>query len=228
MSPKFKGGNSRLLVKALDATQDPLAILERRGQIIFVNAAFCEAADSDATVLVGKQCRWELVGDEEPLGALLNALAPPAGAREGKLVVRDLPISPFEINPARHPPFSSEHAQGESQALAQVFVPILDEDGLVNLTIVLWADSAQLKSQFRYDHPSAGPFDQQTIEQTLVDIRSRWRYLDDLQPLLGQSPAIRLASKRAQMAVNTPCNVFLSGPQGTASTRLQEASLKLV
>jgi len=63
MTNEYRGGNSRQLAKTLDSLGKPTAILDRRGQIVFVNAALCAMAGAEATVLVGKQCSCELTTD---------------------------------------------------------------------------------------------------------------------------------------------------------------------
>ncbi len=215
MTSEFKGGNSRLLAKALDSSEDPLAILDRRGQIIFVNVALCRLANSAATGLVGKHCLWELAADSETHGDLLNALAPPAAARHGQLLVRGLSRAPFtpEVVDQIKIPSEIDAASRQARRLTgQLFIPILDEDRLVHMTIVLFAELEKLNSQFP-DASTSRRAEQELYEQTIANVRSRWSALDEFASLLGDSPAIELAMKRTQMATRQPCNVLISGPQ---------------
>ncbi len=199
----FKGGNSRQLSKTLDALDHPAAILDRRGQIVFVNAALCGMVATDATQLVGKQCSWDLVPDNTAVGALLNALAPPAAARNGGVSTRVL-STPVVFG---------------APWTGQLFLPLLDNDQVVALTLVLFGEFEQLSRQL----PSNGAWtraEQVQAEQILVATRSRWAKLDGLHALLGDSPAIRLAMSRAQLAASTQCNVLLVGPEQVGKSQV--------
>ena len=50
-------------------------------------------------------------------------------------------------------------------------------------------------------------------DEVLVRLRSQWSSLDGLLPLLGESPAIRLAMQRAQLAIQGDSNLLVTGPK---------------
>lgn len=217
MSDSFRSGNSRLLAKTLDAVELPIAVLDRKGVVVFANAPLCELVQADATQLVGKQSSWQLASDELPFAALLTALAPPARALQGKIVARQL-TTPIVFG---------------STATGQLFVPLLELDGRVHATLVVLGNWEEIMRQMPVGE--ATNLDRrQHHERALVTIRSRWSNLDQLHSLIGESPQIQLAMNRAQMAIAHPCNLFLHGPKfvgksglarGVFAARLKKASL---
>lgn len=86
MRNDFRGGNSRQLARQLDSLDVPMAFLDRKGQIVFVNAALCEMANGQATQLVGRQTSWQIPPDETPFHSILMPwLLLPASAVEKSL-----------------------------------------------------------------------------------------------------------------------------------------------
>jgi transcriptional regulator with PAS, ATPase and Fis domain len=201
MTESYRGGNSRLLAKTLDQMGNPVAILDRRGAIAFVNAALCALVQADATLLVGQHCSWQIATDDNPFASLLTSLAPPAGALQGRIVSRQL-TTPIV--------FGSTHT-------GQLFVPLLDIDGSVEALLVvlgMWEDiNAQLPTS-----ESGNRLRSRQWESVLVDMRSRWQTLDGLHALLGTSPAIQLAMTRAQLASGQAGSVLVCGPPGSGKS----------
>ncbi len=196
MTSEYRGGNSRLLAKSLDELGRPLAILDWHGEVLFANAWLCEMAKADATQLVGKRCTWEIAADDSPFAALLTALAPPVSALEGQIVARQL-TTPIVFG---------------STATGQLFLPLRDPSSTLALVLVVLGDWEEIKSQLpqlRIDNP----LQQRPIDEVLVRLRSQFANLDGLLPLMGESPAIRLAMQRAQMAIQGDSNVLVSGPK---------------
>lgn len=200
MSVEYKGGNSRLLARLLDQMDQPMCILDRSGQIVFVNRSMCELADQDATVLVGKYCSWQMAQDG-PLAAVLTAMAPPAGALDGRIVVRRL-MAPIV--------FGSDYT-------GQLFVPAVSDAGQVEFTWVILGNIDRIQSLLPTD---ASTSKKPQPDRNLLAIRSRWRTLDGLTALLGTSPAIQLAMQRCQMALTQQCNVMIAGPSGVGKHEL--------
>ena len=191
-----RGGNSRNLAKLLDLLDLPTAILDSRGQIVFVNAALCQMANSEATRLVGQQCSWDLPSDDLDLGGMLAALAPPAAARQGRAAIRQL---------------NAPIAYG-STATGQLFLPLVDQDRVVHLTLVVFGSWEAIREQGAGMSLGEQPI-QTSYEETLVEVRNRWQKLDGLHALVGESPAIRLAMQRVQLMRDHPTNYLLYGPQ---------------
>ncbi len=197
MTDNFRSGNSRLLAKTLDQLGHPLAILDRRGVIVFVNLPLCHVFQVDAAQLVGQACSWQVAEDDAPFAALRTALAPPAGALQGKLVARQLttPIA-----------FGSSHS-------GQLFLPLLDEEGTPHATAVVLGQWSQLSAQLAVAEPLSLQR-RQMQSDILTRIRSRWHTLDGLHSLIGTSPDVELAMARAQLAIAQPCNLLVTGPVG--------------
>ena len=196
MSSAYRGGNSRLLAKSLDELGRPLAVLDWHGEILFASAGLCDLAKADATQLVGQRCSWEIAGDDVPHAALLTSLAPPVSALEGQIVARHL-TTPVVFG---------------STATGQLFIPLRDPSSTLAMVLVLLGDWEEIKSQLPHLQ-SANPLLRRPTDEVLVRLRSQWSSLDGLLPLLGESPAIRLAMQRAQLAIQGDSNLLVTGPK---------------
>lgn len=203
MNEPTKGGNSRQLGRTLDQLDQPMAIIDRRGTVVFANAALCTMAEVGAAELVGQTCHWQIAADGR-CSAILTALAPPSGALEGHVVQCQL-TAPVV--------FGSNHT-------GQLFVPILDQQGQVHCTLIYLGDSDHLRQSLQTQTAAIGS--RRDSQQLLVQIRSRWRNLDGLLSLVGSSPAVELAMQRAQLAIKQSCNVFIFGAPGTGKLELAQ------
>lgn len=200
MPEEFRGGNSRALAKALDALRSPVAVLDRNGQVVYVNARLCQLVGVEHTQIVGQQCRWDLTEDSNPLADLLYTLAPPQTVRNGKVETRVVYQTAFV----------------ESSLDRQTFVPILDEYNLLDLAIVTFHTSTK-------ENSASAPRElltERQAEQLLVQLRSSRQRLDNMRSVIGESPAIGLAMERAQAAVGSTSNVFIHGPTGVGKLNL--------
>lgn len=206
MNRDMHGGNSRLLAKSLDQLEQPVAVLDRRGFILFVNAALCGMVDATATSLVGQSCSWQVADDDSPFAAILTALAPPAGALRGKVMARQL-TTPIVYG---------------STATGQLFLPILDQDRLVHQTLVVLGKWEDIETQLALEAAGGELHRRRRTEQALVTIRSKWKTVNQLTALIGESPAMELAMARAQLAVASDCHYLVTGPQGLGKTEITQ------
>ncbi|GAB5406100.1 MAG: hypothetical protein Aurels2KO_43310 [Aureliella sp.] len=199
MDASFRGGNSRLLSRMLDRNTGPMAVLDSQGAIVFVNAMLCAAAQVDSTVLVGQKCSWDIPSDQSVAPALLSALAPPEAVLGGRLAARHLTT----------PPIYGTQISGE------LFIPIADTDGAVQLVVVLLGDWEQIRAMASgVDSQVAGGLARRDDEAVLASVRAAWPTLDGLHALVGDSSEIQSAMRRAVVAADSDCGVLLSGPSG--------------
>lgn len=203
MSESYRSGNSRMLAKTLDELGHPLALLDRRGVVVYANEPLCRMVKADSAQLVGQPCSWHIAADDAPLASILMALAPPASALHGKITARQLP-KPIVFG---------------STETGQLFLPLLDDEGTVQATLVILGMWHEIQSQIP---PAEGPSlgRRRSQETALLDIRNSWQTLDGLQALVGTSPAIELAMSRAQLAASESCNFFVGGPTGVGKTEV--------
>jgi|LakMenE01Jun11ns_1017448.scaffolds.fasta_scaffold9938922_2 transcriptional regulator with PAS, ATPase and Fis domain len=201
LNEPIKGGNSRQLGRTLDQLDQPIAIIDRRGTVVYANAALCTMADLSAAELVGQTCHWQIAADDR-CSLILTAMAPPTGALEGHVVHRQL-TAPVV--------FGSNHT-------GQLFVPVLDQQGQVHCTLIYLGNSDHLRQSLQTQTTASGS--RRDPQQLLMQIRSRWKNLDGLLSLVGSSPAIELAMQRSQLAIKQSCNVFIFGAAGTGKLEL--------
>lgn len=203
MNERIRGGNGRLLVRLLDQYELSVAVLDRKGTIVFVNSALCKMASMEATGLVGRQCSWKIAADG-PASAILTALAPPASALEGRASVRRLTV-PIVFGAAE---------------TGQLFLPLVDKDGVVEFTLVVLGVFEQIQKIVPTE-PHSGQIPT-SPDRLLVQLRSRWKTLDQLSAMVGQGTAMQLAVVRAQMAIQNPCCVLIHGPGGVGKLEVAQ------
>ncbi len=162
--------------------------------------------------LVGLTCSWEIPPDSTAQGPLLAALAPPPIVREGRIATRRLPQPLF---------FSQD-------STAQLFVPLLDPDQVVELVLVIFGDWNDIDTILGTRPTPAvasgtGGGSVGGGRALLAEIRARWAKLDGFDALIGTSAAIRLAMQRAQTAVRIDCPVAVCGPSGVGKVEVLQA-----
>ena len=203
MTESFRGGNSRLLARQLDQLSWPIVVLDQRCEIVFISAALCQLLQVDATRLVGLACKPELSPDDAPERELSMALAPPSDVLHGRAAVRQVPWPPKD----------------PTGSAAQAFIPLIDEDPSQGLILILFGQSEVLHKRLQPLAPPQPPRGT-AADEVLLRLRSQWQQLDGMWPLLGVSPAVELAMRRAQLAVQTGVGVYLSGPQGSGKAEI--------
>ena len=218
MSESFRGGNSRVLARQLDMLRWPVVVLDQRQQIVFVSAALCELLQIEATRLVGLSCSPQLAADvgrdtragDKPSGEaspippqLSMILAPPSDVLHGRAAVRQVPWPP----------------QQPLGFAGQAFVPLIDEDPSAGLILVLFGEANVLRERLLPLAPPIPPRGS-AADEVLIRLRSQWQQLDGLWQLLGSSSTIKLAMRRAQLAIRSPSGVWISGPAGSGKGEL--------
>jgi hypothetical protein len=200
MSEAFRGGNSRLLARQFDQLAWPVAVLDQRSQIVFASAALCNHVRVDATRLVGVACQPALPADaaETPgVAQVALLLSPPSEVLHGRAVTRRVPWPPLE----------------PTAEAVQAFLPVIDDDPSTGLILVLFGDPAAMAGRFDLLAGATVPRPPQA-DELLLRMRTQWQHLDGLAPLLGVSPGITLAMRRAQQALQASANVWIWGPAG--------------
>ena len=203
MLESFRGGNSRLLARQLDQLSWPVVVLDQRLEIVFASAALCHLLDVDVTRLVGLSCGAGLTADEAFAPELRMILAPPSQVLHGEAALREVPWPP----------------KGPTAVAGQAFVPLIDEDPSRGLILVLFGQPQVLRQRLQslgvrqaLSNPAA--------DEVLLRLRAQWPRLDGLGPLLGCSPAIELAMRRAQLAAQSAVGTFIQGPAGGGKAEL--------
>ena len=214
MSESYRGGNSRVLARQLDQLKWPIVVLDQKQQIVFVSAALCELLEVEATRLVGLSCSPVLSPDSAKNREAADAspalppqlamiLAPPSDVLHGRAAVRQVPWPP------RQP----------MGFAGQAFVPLIDEDPSAGLILVLFGEANVLRERLQSLAPAIAPRGT-AADEVLMRLRSQWQQLDGLWQLLGSSPAIQLAMRRAQLALRSQASVWISGPAGSGKAEL--------
>ncbi len=214
MSESFRGGNSRVLARQLDLLRWPIVVLDQKQQIVFVSAALCELLKIEATRLVGLSCSPVLAADatrrkdETDDAALIPPqlsmiLAPPSDVLHGRAAVRQVPWPP----------------DAPLGFAGQAFVPLIDEDPSTGLILILFGEANVLRERLLPLAPALPPRGS-AADEILMRLRSQWQQLDGLWQLLGSSPAIGLAMRRAQLAMRSTASVWISGPAGSGKGEL--------
>ncbi len=189
-------------------------VLDQKQQIVFASGSLCEMLQIEATRLVGLSCSPVLASDSSKSRdsaegttnippQLCMILAPPSDVLHGKAAVRQVPWPP----------------QQPLGFAGQAFVPLIDEDPSAGLILILFGDADILRERLL---PLAPPIPPRgtAADEVLMRLRSQWQQLDGLWQLLGSSPMIQLAMRRAQLAVRSQTSVWISGQREAAKVRL--------
>ncbi len=214
MSESFRGGNSRVLARQLDLLRWPVVVLDQKLQIVYVSGSMCELLQIEATRLVGLPCSSLLGPDatksKEPADAgraippqLSMMLAPPSEVLHGRAAVRQVPWPPDQ----------------PTGFAGQAFIPLIDEDPSTGLILILFGEANVLRERLLPLAPALPPRGT-GADEVLMRLRSQYQQLDGLWQLLGISPAIQLAMRRAQLAMRSPASVWISGPAGSGKAEL--------
>lgn len=202
----YRGGNSRLLAKQLDLLDWPIVVLGQRSTIVFASRSLCQLVHADATRLVGIACNSEISPDLAPFRELAMALAPPSEVLHGQAIIRHIPWPPKD----------------PTATVAQAFLPLIDQDPSSGLILVLFGERDVLSwrlAPLAPERPSRGA----AADEVLLRMRSQYQNLDGLWPLVGESPAIQLAMRRAQLASETTSGVMIWGPAGSGKSEIARA-----
>ncbi len=199
----FRGGNSRLLARQLDLLNWPVVVLDQRCEIVFVSGSLCKLLDVDATRLVGLDCSSVLPTDELPFRELRLILAPPSEVLHGQAAQRTIPWPP----------------KSPTTFATQAFLPLIDDDPSVGLTLVLFGATDVLTARLQgLVKPQRAP--REAADEVLIRLRSQWQQLDGLWPLLGTSSAIELSMRRAQLLVQSDVGGLVYGPEGVGKSEV--------
>lgn len=175
----------------LQRSREPVFLLNRRRQIVFVNRAWEQLTAIPAAQAINLACKRSRSAD--PLAALAAALAPPTAVREGQAgrLRRLLPMP------------------GGSRVAVEIdFFPLLGNHGLLGILGKLTA------------RQPAAPSDSVPLPEKLNALRESLVHRFRFELLAAESPAMQRAVEQARLASQTRASVLLTGERGTGKQSL--------
>jgi transcriptional regulator with PAS, ATPase and Fis domain len=175
----------------LQRSHEPVFLLNRRRQIVFVNRAWEQLTTIPAAQAINLSCKRTRNAD--PLAALAAALSPPTAVRDGQAgrLRRLLPV-----------------AGGARISVEIDFLPLLGDHGLLGIIGKLTARQPTTPTA-----PVPLPEKLHSLRESLVH-----RYRFDL--LTAETPAMQRVVEQARLASQTRASVLLTGERGTGKQSL--------
>jgi transcriptional regulator of acetoin/glycerol metabolism len=185
----------RTLLRSLEDSATPLAVLTAARQFVFANSALGQWLGIDAEQLLGRRSDYRAGGDD-PLAAAAAALCPPPEAFAGhadrgfvsRLASGNLP---FERRPAR-------------------FVLLAGSQPDENVLLLLVLPDSEAP-------PPAGENDltPQSLHALLQQLRSQLGQRYHISQLIGESEAMRRVRDQVRVASQSQARVLVIGPPGS-------------
>lgn len=199
MPPSRASANE--LGKLLGGVSEPLYVVAATGRIVFVNDACSQWLETEATALVGQDCRYSAANDQAGPPALAAAICPPPEAFAGVRMKAPL------ILPGK-PDAVPRRAEFISLSLA-------DETASAVLAIVSASD--------RGEAPIADEFTGTQLHARLQAFRGRLAIRYHVDRLIGDSPAMRRVRSQVKLAAASSVPVSVLGLPGSGREHVGRA-----
>jgi DNA-binding NtrC family response regulator len=206
MSPR-----SRLpdLARLLDASPDPIWVVDGERRIRFVNRACAEWTGRAAEDLVGRECRYRTSDDADPAAATADALCPPPAALAGGRTVAEI------VLPAR--PDAAAKVAGPAARRVD-FIP-LGVGGLGVTAVLAWMPSEEIAARDAADlRLLEGEAERLHALVAKFHREQATRYA--LDRLVGDSPAMRRVRNQMAIAGGVGATLSIVGPKGSGRGRI--------
>jgi DNA-binding NtrC family response regulator len=205
------------LARLLDASPDPIWVVDGERRIRYVNRACAEWIGRAAEELVGRECRYRTGDESDPASATADALCPPPTALAGGRVSAEV------VLPAPKEAASQEaglRATGgpASAARRADFIP-LGIAGLGVTAVLAWVPSEEIAAR-----DDAELRRQESEAERLHALVARLhhdqatRYA--LDRLLGESPSMRRVRSQIAIAAGVGASLVIVGPKGAGRGRI--------
>jgi DNA-binding NtrC family response regulator len=173
----------------LGSSADPIFLLSRRRQLRYANRTFETLTGKTLEALRGAYCLPRKKKGTGPLRALLQTLAPPPEAMEGRLVTLRRPVPPQRLGP----PWWEI-----------TFIPLRDESGLTGIL-------SCIRAVARLEEPAAPP----VLNESLAAVRQSAAAAYSFDLLDSESNAMHRVAAQARLASKLKTPLWFSGEPGT-------------
>jgi DNA-binding NtrC family response regulator len=203
------------LAKLLDASPDPIWVVDGERRIRYVNQACAHWTGLGAEDLVGRECRFR-TGDEADRAAVTaDALCPPPAALAGERSVAEVVLpAAASGTPSPSGPQSTSGPAGRRVD----FIP-LGIGGLGVTAVLAWMPSEEIAArdaEALVRHESEAARLHAIVAKLHHDQATRYA----LDRLVGESPALRRVRSQIPIAAGVGASLLVVGPKGCGRGRI--------
>ena len=212
MSPR-----SRLpdLARLLDASPDPIWVVDGERRIRFVNRACAEWTGQAAEELVGRECRYQTSGEADPAAATADALCPPPAALAGTRTAAEI-ILPAAAHDPASPAAASQAAAPAARRVD--FIP-LGIGGLGVTAVLAWLPSEEIAARDAEELRRLEG-EAERLHAVVAKLHHDQATRFALERLVGDSPAMRRVRSQIAIAAGAAATLSIVGPKGCGRGRI--------
>lgn len=201
-------GPYKELGRLFDALSDPIAVVDDRRRITYLNGACADWFGAKLDDLLGRECRYRSDADvqSDPLTAAADALCPPPEASAGRYIVADVAIPKCSTAP------SAALSSAPMTSRVAHFLPLGSAaDGSV--PVLVWFPANELVVEDDAERQRRQS-EAQRLHALTAEVRRRAAARYSLGQLLGDSPAMRRVRSQVAIAAGCSATVSIIGPSG--------------
>jgi transcriptional regulator with PAS, ATPase and Fis domain len=188
----------RQIARLLGGASNPIYVLSEDNTIIFANEALGKLLDRPVESLLGIQCSSLGMTDQKSESEIASLLSPPGGWSR-----RSIKTVPFELRP------------DPNTASVRCLVPLEDSE---NSPLLCLIGARSTSDTFGFCDDPLGE-----VLNVLRSTRARYKHGNALWFLQGKSVRVKQVLEQVQLASQTSCNVWITGPVGAGQRSLVEA-----
>ena len=187
----------------------PAYAVDSKYRIRYVNRGLELLAGVGAVDLVGKQCRYSSEPSDNRLDQLLGAMCPPASSFQGQLARQSITFPIADNN------VEQDSIKNPNRTYEVSFIPIREADEIVETApvenkivfVILLPAEADLESPL--------PRLEESLHTKLLHLRQETRRHFSFDTLVGQTPLVQSALRKAKVASQCLESVHFVGERGT-------------
>ncbi len=201
-------GRSPQPARLLDASPDPVYLVDERRRLTFVNAACARWVGLDAEALVDRECRYRSDEPADRVAAVADALGPPPSAFAGRRVSAEIALPPT--------------ADGAAAASRRAdFIPLgINPAGVT--AVLVWLPSPEIAER------DAAELERQEQESErlhagVAKLRRALAATYAVERFVGVSPAVRRIRSQIPVAAAASVPLSIVGPPGSGRGHVARA-----
>jgi DNA-binding NtrC family response regulator len=184
--------------KLLDATEQPIYVLDADRRLIYLNTACCDWLGVPAEALLGLACRYAAAAESAGPQAVADLLCPPPDAFHGR---------------SGQALLAKARTDGGLTYRRATYYPLADDPQRLAVVVVLVAGSDEPPGAAAIE--SAAEAQAPELHTLAAQCRARLQGWHAIERLAGHSPAMRRVRAQVQAAAASSATVLVMGPPGS-------------
>ena len=201
-------GRSPQPARLLDASPDPLYLVDERRRLTFVNAACAQWVGLDAEALIDRECRYRSDEPTDRVAAVADALCPPPSVFTGRQISAEIVLPPTADGAAAAPRRADFIPLGISPAGATAVLVRLPSPEVAQ------RDAAELERQEQ---------ESERLHAGVAKLRRALAATYAVERFVGVSPAVRRIRSQISVAAASSVPLSIVGPAGSGRGHVARA-----